>query len=305
MSANKSTKDIFYEIIKNNNTQRKDTTINLYLKNLMKLIDTLNVKEEDINNLSFLNDTKSIDKYVNSFTTISTQRNIYTAILSLLNDKQDKRYLYYKLKETQLNNKQSKLYEQNKMNETKTEKYNQLSKSQIEGLLDNLLKNNEIQDYILLSLIYHYNYRNEISNLQVIDLKDFKRLTDTETKDNNYLVIGTKITKIVRFKYKTDKKYGSIENDIDIKKLKNIIKKYVKTLDSPYLFTNTDKSHYTNHQVSNRVRYITKKYLNIEVSPNLITKISLEEYSKMNNELKEKARIRGHSQAVQSKVYIQ
>ena len=45
--------------------------------------------------------------------------------------------------------------------------------------------------------------------------------------------------------------------------------------------------------------------MNTDITGNMIYKISLNKYSKMNNELKEKARIRGQSQSVQSQVYIQ
>lgn len=292
------------DIISTNKPNRKQTTINQYTRTLLKLIDNLKLK--DINDISFIQDTKSIDKYINSLETISTKRNFYTAILSLLKvNENDKLYLHYKLKEQQLNNSQMKLYESNKMNDKKTAKYQSVSKEQLENMIDQLLKDNMIQDYILMKLIYLYGYRNEISNLQAITLKDFKRLTDNETKDNNYLVYGTKIFKISRFRYKTDKKYGLIENDINDKKLRNVMKKYIKDLDTPYLFTNKDNSHYTNQQITNRLSYLTKKYLNTEISTGMIYKISLNDFIDTNNQLKEKARIRGHSQAIQSQVYIQ
>jgi hypothetical protein len=301
-----TTSQFFYNTI-NNNKPRKDTTIKQYVRTLLKLIDNLNIDNKDnLNDISFLQDTKSIDDFINKIETISTKRNFYTAILSLMKvNENDKLYLHYKLKEQQLNNSQSKLYDTNKMNDKKTEKYNSINKQDIENMITTLLKENMIQDYILLSLIYNYGYRNEISNLQFISLKDFNKLTPTETKDNNYLVIGTKIFRISRFRFKTDKKYGQIDNDIDNKKLRNVMKKYVKTIDAPHLFVNKDNSHYTNQQVSNRLSYLTKKYLGTDITGNMIVKISLQDYSKSNNELKEKARIRGHSQAVQSKVYIQ
>jgi hypothetical protein len=292
------------DIISTNKPNRKQTTINQYSRTLLKLIQNLKLK--DINDISFIQDTKSIDNYINSLDTISTKRNIYTAILSLLKvNENDKLYLHYKLKEQQLNNSQMKLYESNKMNDKKTEKYNSITKPQLEDMINQLLKDNMIQDYILMKLIYLYGYRNEISNLQVISLKDFKRLTDNETKDNNFLVYGTKIFRISRFRYKTDKKYGQIDNDITDKKLRNVMKKYIEDLETPYLFTNKDNKHYTNQQITNRLSYLTKKYLKTDISTGMIYKISLNDFIDTNNQLKEKARIRGHSQAIQSQVYIQ
>lgn len=304
MTAKSPTQTYLYNIIKNNKDTRKDTTINQYIRSIIKITDNLNLK--DIDTLDFLNDTKSIDKFINSIDTNSTKRNLYTAILSLLKvNEEDKLYLHYKLKETKLNQNQTKLYETNKMNDKKTEKYKSVSKTDLEGLINTLLKEGLTQDYILVSLIYHYGYRNEISNLQAISLKDFKRLTPTETKDHNYLVYGAKVFRISRFRFKTDKKYGQIDNDIDNKKLRNVMKKYIKTIDSPYLFTNKDNSHYTNQQITNRLSYLTKKYLNTEISTGMIYKISLNDFIDSNNKLKEKARIRGHSQSVQAQVYIQ
>ena len=300
---NKS-KTYLYNLIKQNKDTRKDTTINQYVRSIIKITDYLNIT--DINSLDFLQDTKSIDKFINTINTISTKRNLYTALLSLLKiNEEDKLYLHYKLKETSLNNKQTKLYETNKMNDKKTEKYKSVSKTDIENMINTLYKDNMIQDYILLNLIFLYGYRNEISNLQAITLKDFKRLTPNETTGNNYLVYGSKVFKIARFKYKTDKKYGLIENDIDNKKLRNVMKKYINTIDTPFIFTNKDHTHYTNQQITNRLSYLTKKYLDTEISTGMIYKISLNDFIDTNNKLKEKARIRGHSQSVQSQVYIQ
>ena len=45
--------------------------------------------------------------------------------------------------------------------------------------------------------------------------------------------------------------------------------------------------------------------MNTDITGNMIYKISLNDYINTNNKLKEKARIRGQSQSVQSQVYIQ
>ncbi len=133
------------DIISTNKPNRKQTTINQYTRTIMKLIDNLKLK--DINDISFIQATTSIDKYINSLETISTKRNFYTAILSLLKvNENDKLYLHYKLKEQQLNNSQMKLYESNKMNDKKTAKYQSVSKQQLEDMINQLLKDNMIQD---------------------------------------------------------------------------------------------------------------------------------------------------------------
>lgn len=299
------TQQFLFKLIKSNKPNRKDTTTNQYVRSNIKVLNGIDYKDKDkLNNIDFVNDTETIDKYINTLTTISTKRNLYTAILSLMKvNEDDKIYTHYKKKEKEGNDKQMKLYEEDNMNEKKTEKYNSITTTDIKNMLNQLLKDKDIENYILISLFYHYGYRNEISGLQYIPLKDFKRLTTNQTKDNNYLVEGSKIFKIVRYRFKTDKKYGKIENDITDKKLRNVMKKYVKTLNTDYLFTKNNK-HLTNQQITDRLRYITKKYMKVDISSSMIYKINLDQYRKTNEILKEKARVRGHSQSTQSLVYI-
>lgn len=57
--------------------------------------------------------------------------------------------------------------------------------------------------------------------------------------------------------------------------------------------------------VSNSIRNIGKKYLKYDtLSPNMITKLSLEKYSEVTKEMKEKADNRGHSTSTQSMIYV-
>jgi len=302
-----TTKQYLYDVIKSRKDNRKDTTINQYVRSIIKVLKGIEYKNMDkIKSLQFLNDTKSIDTFINTIETISTKRNLYTALLSLIKiNEDDKIYSHYKKKEQEGNDNQKKLYDNEKMNEKKTDKYNSTSSKDIIKLMNTLLKEEDYMNYIMISLIYHYGYRNEISSLQVISLKEFKRLKEDERRDNNYLVVGSKTFKIVRYKYKTDKHYGAIENDIDDKKLRNVMKKYIKSIDTKYLFTDKKGNVFNNQQITDRLRYITKKYLNIEITGTLIYKLNMEQYIKHNEELKEKARIRGHSQQVQSSIYIQ
>ena len=98
---NTQSKTYLYNIIKSNKDTRKDTTINQYVRSIIKITDNLNLT--DIKSLEFLQDTKSIDKFINTIQTISTKRNLYTALLSLIKvNEEDKLYLHYKLKETGL-----------------------------------------------------------------------------------------------------------------------------------------------------------------------------------------------------------
>ena len=286
-------------IIKSNKPNLKETSLNLYENNLNKLNKYINNNKNILENIK--NKNLVIDTINKNYTTTSSRRNIYTAILSILKQN-NKLYTDYKTLEQGLNNLQNKMYINNDINPKKKKKIDEIDEDDIDYLLSVLLKNDELENYLIFKLVYTYGFRNEISNLKIIQIKNYNKLVESVKNINNYLVFGSKALFIVRNIYKTSGTYGEVVTQIQNKELKKYLKKYIvilKKKNDIYLFNNL-----TSNQFSNRMRYISNKYLGVEISGNLLYKISNKKYSKNKQELGEKARNRGHSIQTQSLVYI-
>ena len=113
----------------------------------------------------------------------------------------------------------------------------------------------------------------------------------------------------------TKKSLKSIGESVDIDTTKNktnfqykppLIDNYIldKKLRTGYLFPG--ETGLSSAQLSARLQNIGKKYLDSKypITPTMIVKLSNKKYSKQNEELKEKAKNRGHSSGIQSKIYI-
>ena len=299
-------REFLIDIIKKNKPTRKDTTNEQYVRVIIKILSLIDYKDK-LSNLDFMKNKEKIDTAIDGLPfAVSTKRNYYTALLSLLLvNETDPLYNHYKKMEKSGNDAQFKLYE-NKINDPqKQEKLDNTSEEDVIKLLEILLVNGDTKDYILFSLIYNYGYRNEISNLQVIQLKPFNKLSNVDKKGNNYLVIGSKRVFVSRNHYKTEDTYGEIENTVDNKQLKKQLKLYIDVLDDDYLFREKDGKIMTPHQLTNRLRYVSKKYIGVEISSTLLYKISMKKFKVINEELSKKAKTRGHSANTQSQVYIQ
>jgi hypothetical protein len=188
-----------------------------------------------------------------------------------------------------------------KLNNTKSydkiinmNKYNELLKK----LQDNKL----FMEYLLFSFLIKYPIRNELSTFIYIHKKDYDKLTDTQKTDKNYIVKQSKNYAVFRYKYKTFYKYGVNKFIINDKSIIKLLNEYVKTnniqSNNP-LFIYKDRN-MTENDLSQRLSYLSNKYIGIKLSTGSIIKILLNDYvltHKNINERKEfiknTAKIRG------------
>ena len=153
------------------------------------------------------------------------------------------------------------------------------------GVIKTAIKDNE-----LINAITSYIY-----SFRLLTWKDFK---------------GS----IKQYKW-TKKSLKSIGESVDIDTTKTktnfqykppLIDNYIldKKLRTGYLFPG--ETGLSSAQLSARLQNIGKKYLDSKypITPTMIVKLSNKKYSKQNEELKEKAKNRGHSSGIQSKIYI-
>lgn len=245
-----------------------DGTMKNYVANITKLHKAI-TNESEIKNLKFLEQKDKVDEYLSKLNPTS-RTNYYGVILTLL-DPDTELYESYR-KDKQENNFQNKKKSETQVNQKIQDKV--IDMKQYDEFLDKLRKSGMIQDYVMFSMLLKYPIRNEIGGIEVIPLKEFKKLKE---KTGNYLVMGSKQIFLYRTKYKTAKIYGDIKTIIDDKKFKKLLKDYIKDFDDgrTALFLNKKGTAMTNTETSNRLSYISEKYIGKLLSTSSIFKIVL------------------------------
>lgn len=211
-----------------------DKTVRKYINDLVRLND-----DEQFKNLSFLKNFDTIKKIIDEKNNDNTKKNYIGSILGVLS-------LYYKspiykkyivkyndylteIKNNDINNDKIKNNEKtNKQNknwiewEEILEKRNQLKEKVNEFINNKKLKKNQyntLLSYLVLSLYtYQSPRRNEYANMFI---------TNKNKMDDTMNYINLKTNKFIFNNYKTSKKFGKQEIDINVE-LMNIIQLYLK-----------------------------------------------------------------------------
>lgn len=292
------------QIIKKQKPYLKDTSIAQYIRSIKKLNQLINGENAELENFNFIEDAKKIKEVLEQFH-FTTRRNYYSAIITLLQaeDKPNKKLIReYSDIVKEANTKYEEEQSSGVVSEKQKEKL--VSTNVVEDFVNRVKESKDDMLYILLRLITKYQTRNEIANLKLIKLMPFKKLKDEEKQGNNYLVMGSKKILIVRYDFKTNKKYKEITIEIDDKKLAKEIRSYVKTLKSDNVFEYKGEQ-LTPKKLTNLLLYQSKKLVGVPLSTTMLAKSILsEKYADKNEEQKKDAKNRGHSVSVQNKVYV-
>ena len=268
----------------------KTNTIKQYTTNLNKL-----KKMFDTDNYDFLKKPKDVMDKLSDLHYLS-QRNILNAVIVLLmalND--DKKYdelleEYGKLRDD-LNNKYNDEQKsgvisdkQSKNFATTEEVFNMINEmaDELKPLKkksnDNITKKEKqlLQAYVLFNIYARMPFRNDVAGMMSINQAAYKKLSDEEKKENNYLVVPSKGNLyFVLNKYKTSKKYEELDLKIEDKDLRKILRYYLKVNGMGVLFkTSTDKP-LTRIELSKVLLKYSKKYMNKSISTTLLRKIYL------------------------------
>ena len=129
-------------------------------------------------------------------------------------------------------------------------------------------------DNLIFAILKEFPFRNEIGSFKYFTLKDFNK----QKLKVNSIVIGSKRMFFFRNNYKTHKSFGDIINNITNTKLKNKIKKYIKTNEinsGDFIFTNNKNEAYSNDAISLRLANTSNKFINVKLSTSSIFKILL------------------------------
>jgi len=298
----------------------KTNTIKQYTTNLNKL-----KKMFDTDDYDFLKKPEDVMDKLSDLHYLS-QRNILNAVIVLLmalND--DKKYdelleEYGKLRD-ELNNKYNDEQKsgvisdkQSKNFATTEEVFNMINEmaDELKPLKkksnDNITKKEKqlLQAYVLFNIYARMPFRNDVAGMMSINQAAYKKLSDEEKKENNYLVVPSKGNLyFVLNKYKTSKKYEELDLKIEDKDLRKILRYYLKVNGMGVLFkTSTDKP-LTRIELSKVLLKYSKKYMNKSISTTLLRKIYLSsKYGDMKEELEKDNKVMGHSKQVALDTYV-
>ena len=303
--------------------QLKTNTIKQYVINLNKL-----KKLYDTDNYDFLKKPKDVMDKLSDLHYLS-QRNILNAVVVLLMAlNSDKKYddlleEYGKLRD-ELNDKYSDeqksgvISDKQSKNFATTEEVFKMINDMDKDLQSIKKKNKDnitkkemqlLQAYVLFNIYARMPFRNDVAGMTAINQASYKKLSDDEKKENNYLVVPSKGNMyFVLNKYKTSKKYEELDLPIEDKDLRKILKYYIKMNGNEgggILFKTSTGKPLTRIELSKVLLKYSKKYMNKSISTTLLRKIYLSsKYSDMKDELEKDNKVMGHSKAVALDTYV-
>jgi integrase len=316
------------ELIMKERPNLKENSVKQYISHLNKLTKLFDSPD----NYEFLKDPDSVMDKIKD-THYTSQRNTLNAIIVLLmalnSEKEYDELLktYGKLRDN-FNLKYEKEQESGKISEKQKDNFVEL------GEIDNMLLDMEFEIkkeklkkkenlsgkekellmvYTLFNFLKRIPTRNDMAGQKYITYAMYRRLSDEDKKNNNYLVKKKEEMFGVYNEYKTSSKYG-LEKKITIPKdLERILNMYIRTTGKKagdYLFVNSVGTPLNRNQISQLLLKTSQKYLKKNISTTMMRKIVAshhyndKKFIEMKEAQKELAHNMGHSVAVQDKVYI-
>ena len=230
------------EIIKKERPNLKPISIKQYEAQLRKIKKIFNADDYD-----FLKNPKDVEDKLSDLHYTSV-RNLYNAVIILLmalnsNKKYDKLIKNYSDLRDELNDKY--IEEQKSGIISEKQKPNFASMEEIEKMLKqlksevNVIKKKSklnktdkstVRAWILFNMLIRIPTRNDASNMLYISQKDYKKLSDDDKKQHNYLVDERNNLKFIYNQYKTSKKWGELVVPVPVD-LKPMIRSYIKIMD--------------------------------------------------------------------------
>jgi hypothetical protein len=308
------------EDIKNKRPNIKDNTVKQYEVNLKKL-----QKMFESDNFDFLSKPDDVMDKIKDLHYLS-RRNILNSIVVLLmalnhDEKYDEILTTYGDLRDELNDKYSEenksgvISDKQSKNFTTTEEIFKMINQMADDLKSIKKKNKDnitkkemqlLQAYTLFNIYSRMPFRNDVAGMIAINQAAYKKLSEDEKKENNYLVVPSKgQIYFVLNKYKTAKKYQELNLPIEDDNLRKILRFYLKMNGMGILFkTSTGKS-LTRTELSKTLLKYSQKYLDKSISTTLLRKIYLSsKYGDMKKELEKDNKVMGHSKAMALDTYV-
>ena len=298
----------------------KANTIKQYEVNLKKL-----QKIYDTDGYNFLSKPDDVMDKIKDLHYLS-QRNILNAIVVLLmalnhDEKYDELLTTYGELRDELNDKYSDeqksgvISDKQSKNFTTTEEIFKMINDMNEDLKpikkkskDQLTKKEMqlLQAYTLFNIYSRMPMRNDVAGMTAINQAAYKKLSEDDKKESNYLVVPSKgQLYFVLNQYKTSRKYKELDLPIEDKDLRKILRYYLKMNGNGVLFKTSTGKPLTRTELSKVLLKYSKKYMDKSISTTLLRKIYLSsKYGNMKEELEKDNKVMGHSKAVALDTYV-
>ena len=162
-----------------------------------------------------------------------------------------------------------------------------------------------LQVYTLFNIYSRMPMRNDVAGMEAIQKRRYNQLSEEDKKENNYLVIDRSNFFFVLNKYKTSKKYEELKLPIEDKKLKRILRYYLKINGLGILFTSSTGKALSRNALTQLLIKTSQKYMKKSISTTLLRKIYLSsKYGKMKDELEKDNKVMMHSKEVALNTYV-
>jgi len=304
------------ETLKKSRPNAKDTTINMYASNLMKLMKLM-----EADSFKFLSKPDKIEDILKELH-YTTRRNYLNAIVVYLMAEEDKNEDLID-KYTELRDELNKKYEEEQATGVISDKQkdNFVDISEITKMIEqmgqeikdkNLYRKENLspkergllQVYVIFNIYSRVPLRNDVAGMEAITKTTYNKLTEEDKKEKNYLVSTKSSMFMVLNRFKTQKKYGELVFYLQ-KDLEKILRQYLKINGMGVLFKSGTGKPLTRNALSQLLIKTSKKYMDKSISTTMLRKIYLSsKYSDVKDEMAKDSAIMGHSTEMQSKVYI-
>lgn len=298
----------------------KENTVKQYEVNLRKL-----QKLYDTEGYDFLSKPDDVMNKIKDLHYLS-QRNMLNAIIVLLmalnhDEKYDELLITYGDLRDELNDKYSDEQKSGVISDKQSKNFTDIEAiyKMINDMADDLKpikkkskdditkkESQLLQAYTLFNIYSRMPMRNDVAGMTAINQAAYKKLSEDEKKENNYLVVPSKGNiYFVLNKYKTSKKYQELDLPIEDANLRKILRYYLKMNGMGVLFKTSTGKPLTRTELSKVLLKYSQKYMNKSISTTLLRKIYLSsKYGDMKKELEKDNKVMGHSKAVALDTYV-
>lgn len=311
-----------YNVIKQARPNLKDSSINIYVRNLNKLKKIFNEKD-----YKFLENHEDVEKILEDLSYL-TVRNYYNAIIVLitaLNGFDDELVDEYTVMRDELNEKYNKENTETNKISSKQEQ-NFITYNEVVDMLNKMADDLRIlkikqkkdigvkertllQIFVIFNIYLHIPLRNDVVDLIKIQKREFNKLLDDNKKENNYIVFENNNMFFSIGKYKTDKTYSTkiIEIPKELQKVIRFWKRISIFNDSEYLFLSATGKKLTRNELSQLMIRFSKLYLNdkAQLSTTILAKITMSHHlGELKKKQEEMSKQRGTSINTINNIYI-
>lgn len=289
-----------------NEAELSDKSKTLYAKNIARVIKALDMEPHQAVGKTDPIYDYLLEKYPNS----NTRRNYLAAFGAFNNmvDKDKSAIKFFTDKVQELNDKYSKENQTGIISDKQKPSF-EVGMDGLHKLLDTLRDmpnktNGQNTALLAYEILMEIPIRNELATLEFLNKSAFNKLKEDKKTDRNFIVVTRDGMEMIRYGYKTGKKYGEIRTPISTS-LRHKLLPYKRDVGSTYLFRDGAGNPLSNQQFAELLFHTSNKILGVPIGTTLFTKIRLShQLGDAASKLKKEAGIRGHSVNTQQAVYI-